>query len=219
MCKFVGTWGPLWCYSTLGFENLNGHLRRHCHGTCNVLPQLVHTIHKQQMLSLVQNRLMESDNPPTVAYLKIMLALRRLKQIWRSLQWVKKFLNERVQKALVDAGLAEVPVLLLPAFTHLHHNFVQYSCQVKAEAAQNSGVCAFEHNPGMQFLVSHYILLCTCKDSLLQFLMLLNIIVKAGVINDVTWTLDILYTYYTNLVVLIHDWSRSQIGNVFCVTV
>ena len=86
MCKFVGTWGPLWCYSTLGFENLNGHLRRHCHGTCNVLPQLVHTIHKQQMLSLVQNRLMESENPSTVAYLKIMLALRRLKQIWRSLQ-------------------------------------------------------------------------------------------------------------------------------------
>lgn len=67
MCKFVHAWGPLWCYSTFGFENLNGDLRRHCHGTRNVLPQLVHTIYMRQMLPAMSNRLMESENPATVS--------------------------------------------------------------------------------------------------------------------------------------------------------
>lgn len=66
MCKFVHAWGPLWCYSTFGFENLNGDLRRQCHGTRNVLPQLVHTIYMRQMLPTMSNRLMESENPATV---------------------------------------------------------------------------------------------------------------------------------------------------------
>ncbi|KAL5499417.1 hypothetical protein EMCRGX_G010827 [Ephydatia muelleri] len=37
--QFVKDWGPLWCYSTFGYENLNGFLLRQCHGTGNVLPQ------------------------------------------------------------------------------------------------------------------------------------------------------------------------------------
>lgn len=59
-------------------------------------------------------------------------------------------MNDRAQKGLVETGFAEEAVPL-PVFTRLHHNSVLYSCQTKAEAARNSGVCAFEHNPGMQF--------------------------------------------------------------------
>ena len=156
MCKFVHVWGPLWCYSTFGFENLKGHLRRHCHGTRNVLPQLVHTIRMRQMLPAMSNRLMEFENPATVAYLKTFnyastkdaeTNVEKSAVVGR----VKKLMNDRAQKALVETGFAEVPVPLLPVFTRLHHNSVLYSCQTKAEAARNSGVCAFEHNSGMQF--------------------------------------------------------------------
>lgn len=155
MCKFVHAWGPLWCYSTFRFENLNEDLRRHCHGTRNVLPQLVHTIYMRQMLPAMSNRLMESENPATVAYLNTFnyastkdaeTNVKKSAVVGR----VKKLMNDRAQKALVETGFAEVPVPL-PVFTRLHHNSVLYSCQTKAEAARNSGLCAFEHNPGMQF--------------------------------------------------------------------
>ncbi len=31
--QFVLNWGPLWSYSLFGFESMNGHLRKNCHGT------------------------------------------------------------------------------------------------------------------------------------------------------------------------------------------
>jgi hypothetical protein len=40
--RFVLNWGPLWSYSLFGYESMNGHLRKNCHGTRYVLPQLVH---------------------------------------------------------------------------------------------------------------------------------------------------------------------------------
>ena len=46
----VKDWGPLWGYSTFGFENLNGYLRvrKYAHGTGNVLPQLVESFMMHQ---------------------------------------------------------------------------------------------------------------------------------------------------------------------------
>lgn len=40
--QFVFNWGLLWSYSLFGYESMNGHLRKNCHGTGYVLPQLVH---------------------------------------------------------------------------------------------------------------------------------------------------------------------------------
>ena len=44
----VKDWGPLWGYSTFGFENLNGYLRQYAHGTGNILPQLVECFRMHQ---------------------------------------------------------------------------------------------------------------------------------------------------------------------------
>ena len=48
LCKTVRNYGPLWCYSSFAFESMNGHLKLHCHGTRNVLPQLVRNLRFHQ---------------------------------------------------------------------------------------------------------------------------------------------------------------------------
>ena len=42
--KFVRSWGPLWCYSCFGFESMNRHLWKNCHGTRLVLTPLIHNV-------------------------------------------------------------------------------------------------------------------------------------------------------------------------------
>ena len=48
LCQAVRSFGPLWSYSCFGFESMNGHLKRHCHGTRNVLLQLVKNLRFHQ---------------------------------------------------------------------------------------------------------------------------------------------------------------------------
>ncbi len=69
MCEFVRRWGPLWCYSTFGFENFNGFLKRHCHGTRNVLPQLIQSVRMRLALPLLKDRLDKNENSQTVDFL------------------------------------------------------------------------------------------------------------------------------------------------------
>ena len=51
VCESVKRCGPLWTYSCFGFENMNGYLKKHCHGTRNVLPQLVRNLRMKQLTS------------------------------------------------------------------------------------------------------------------------------------------------------------------------
>ena len=69
----------------------------------------------RQMLPAMSNRLMESENPATVAYLKTFnyastkdaeTNVEKSAVVGR----VKKLMNDRAQKALVETGFAEVPV-------------------------------------------------------------------------------------------------------------
>ena len=48
LAQAVRNLGPLWSYSCFGFENMNGHLKKHFHGTRNVLPQLVRNLRFHQ---------------------------------------------------------------------------------------------------------------------------------------------------------------------------
>lgn len=48
LAKTASRFGPLWAYSCFGFENMNGHLKKHTHGTTNVLPQLVRNLRFHQ---------------------------------------------------------------------------------------------------------------------------------------------------------------------------
>ena len=68
VCKFVENWGPLWCYSTFCFENLNGFLKRQCHGTGNVLPQIHRSLKIRQEVSKEYNKISECKNDSVIKY-------------------------------------------------------------------------------------------------------------------------------------------------------
>ena len=40
LVDYVEGWGPLWAWSTFGFEDMNGTLMDFCHGTGNVCRQV-----------------------------------------------------------------------------------------------------------------------------------------------------------------------------------
>ena len=65
----VRRWGPLWCYSTFGFENLNGFLKKQCHATTNVLPQMIRSLHAHQSLPHLQRALERVENHRTMQFL------------------------------------------------------------------------------------------------------------------------------------------------------
>lgn len=73
LSKFVRTWGPLWSYSCFGFESMNGYLRKHCHGTRNVLPQLIHNIRMQQMLPINGKTLIASASSSARTFIESLL--------------------------------------------------------------------------------------------------------------------------------------------------
>ena len=70
LSDFVRRWRPLWCYSTFGFENMNGFLRKHCHGTRNILPQMIDAICTRQALPLLHQKLAASENEATMTFLE-----------------------------------------------------------------------------------------------------------------------------------------------------
>ena len=41
LVDYVEAWGPLWAWSTFGFEDMNGTLMDYCHGTGNVCRQVL----------------------------------------------------------------------------------------------------------------------------------------------------------------------------------
>ena len=66
----VQRWGPLWSYSCFGFENMNGFLKKHCHGTRNVIPQMVRALHTRQSLPSLKRRLDKNETNKTLAFLQ-----------------------------------------------------------------------------------------------------------------------------------------------------
>ena len=59
LVQTVQNFGPLWSYSCFGFESMNGHLKKHCHGTRKVLPQLTRNLRFHQA---VLNAEYQSEN-------------------------------------------------------------------------------------------------------------------------------------------------------------
>ena len=62
LCHFVRLLGPLWAYSTFGFENMNGYIKKHRHGTRNFLPSLARAISMTFSVSAYRNELSPSDS-------------------------------------------------------------------------------------------------------------------------------------------------------------
>ena len=70
LCDFVKDWGPLWTFSCFQFENLNGYIRNHCHGTRNVLPQFAHTIRLRHILPLLHRKLEAEESEASASFLE-----------------------------------------------------------------------------------------------------------------------------------------------------
>ena len=62
LCHFVRLLGPHWAYSTFGFENMNGYIKKHRHGTRNFLPSLARAISMTFSVSAYRNELSPSDS-------------------------------------------------------------------------------------------------------------------------------------------------------------
>lgn len=70
LSRCVRNWGPLWGYSCFGFESMNGHLRKSCHGTRLVLPQLIHNVRMQQLLPIQGEKNVNTSSPDIAAFVR-----------------------------------------------------------------------------------------------------------------------------------------------------
>ncbi len=140
MCEFVRRWGPLWCYSTFGFENFNGFLKRHCHGTRNVLPQLIQSVRMRQALPLLKDRLDKNENSQTVDFLN-----RVTGKVDRISDVLGKVTNKNLCvdeiKAVQEAGFS-IENHIVPVFPRYRQDDVTYSVASKHNSRNNS-ICKF----------------------------------------------------------------------------
>ena len=70
LSQCVRNWGPLWGYSCFGFESMNGHLRKSCHGTGYILPQLIHTVRMRQILPIKGKEIANSANSNIASFIR-----------------------------------------------------------------------------------------------------------------------------------------------------
>ncbi len=140
MCEFVSRWGPLWCYSTFGFENFNGFLKRHCHGTRKVLPQLIQSVRMRQALPLLKDRLDKNENSQTVNFLN-----RVTGKVDRRSDVLGKVTNKNLcvdeLKAVQEAGFS-IENHIVPVFPRYRQDGVTYSVASKHNSRNNS-ICKF----------------------------------------------------------------------------
>ena len=54
LVDYVEGWGPLWAWSTFGFEDMNGTIKKFAHGTGNVLQTSMSVIsHRKNILFVI----------------------------------------------------------------------------------------------------------------------------------------------------------------------
>ena len=138
LCEFVHRWGPLWCYSAFGFENFNGYLKKHCHGTRNVLPQLINAVQLCQKLPILQKRFLNKENEATKAFLEKITKSSKQAKTGPLGRIVHKHLSEEEKTAIENAGY-HVTRNVLPVFPRYRKNGVVFTS--KSTKLRNSTVC------------------------------------------------------------------------------
>ena len=123
LTQTVKNFGPLWAYSCFGFENMNGHLKKHCHGTRNVLPQLVRNLRfHQSVLDQEHNGQNHEDG-----------FRGRLK---------RKHLCTEFMQALHDGNFTVTDSVAL-VFPRYKLNGILYQTWKDSKKLRNSSVCKF----------------------------------------------------------------------------
>ncbi len=143
LCDCVQRWGPLWCYSAFGFENLNGYIRKHCHGTRNVLPQLIHAVQTRQTLPTIENELENTENERTLSFLHKFSKTKTNEYALGRITH-KKLCNEDIQ-ALETANFPLVSSTL-PVFKRYRHSFgIFHSRGDKCKHTRDSSICLIRY--------------------------------------------------------------------------
>lgn len=131
--------GPLWSVSCFGFESMNGHLKKHCHGTRNVLPQLIQNVRFHQKFSEHQRRV-SSDGV------------------------CGRIVHKRLQPEYISAlqaGHFSVSNPSLPIFLRYKLNGVVYQVYNR-KRLRNSSVCKFRKANGITAFGSIHCF-CVCN--------------------------------------------------------
>ena len=156
----VKNWGPLWVYSCFGFESMNGHLRKSCHGTRLVLAQMIHTVRMRQLLPLRAKQLATSMTPKTAAFITTMLGQSTSSHSESEVE-VKgrithKKLDAQVTSALLSANFVtrgstdSLPTL--PVFKRVRHKSILYTAvDDQHRRARNGSICIFRHQSELHF--------------------------------------------------------------------
>ena len=121
--------GPLWAYSCFGFESMNGHLKKHCHGTRNVLPQLVRNLRFHQEILDQEHKVSNHED-----------GIRgRVKH---------KELCTQFLEALHAANLCSTKSTF-PVFPRFKLNGILYGTWKGSKRLRNSSVCKFMKETGV----------------------------------------------------------------------
>ena len=108
----VKVWGPLWCYSMFGFENINGYLGQMYHGTRHITEQMSFNIQLQQSLPYKLKELCKDESDSTCHYLESLVQdrCRGMQSIDVNCYSVGKVcsdqLTEKEKHALSSIGIA-----------------------------------------------------------------------------------------------------------------
>ena len=140
---FVKHWGPLWCYSAFGYENMNGRLRSHCHGTRNVLPQLVNSIRMRQALLQKNSKLNDTENRNTLQFLRSTgpVQERRVESTEIKGRITHKPVNYYEKAMLTEKGFTDDTTSsnCLPSFQSVRVNAITYSTTAPSDRHKRDG--------------------------------------------------------------------------------
>lgn len=137
LCECVCRCGPLWCYSAFGFENMNGYIKKHCHGTRNVLPQLIQAVTLRQTLPTLHKKLSKCENEATMTFLEKVIDGHSHKM--GPLGRVTHMKLSKEELEALDEGGFKVMGSTLPGFPRYKGNSVFVSS--KPRNLRNSSIC------------------------------------------------------------------------------
>ena len=133
----VKVWGPLWCYSMFGFENINGYLGRTYHGTRHITSQMSFNIQLQQSLPHKLKELCKDESDSTRLYLESLVQDKRIgmQRIGVNCYSVGKVcsdqLTEKEKHALLSLFMTQPPAPVIAIiYASIAHQWMDPLCMV-----------------------------------------------------------------------------------------
>ena len=153
--KLVRLWGPLWCYSCFGFESMNGHLRKNCHGTRLVLTQLIHNVRMRQLLPMKSKKVITSATPMVASFLESVSDVTRNASCRTEVKSriTHRKVTESVANALFLANFIDSlhPSPVLPMCEQIRHNSILYSATNGKNRKRDGSICIYKYESTLHF--------------------------------------------------------------------